>query len=213
MGKPMKNNLAISLIELPSTVDGTLDGKLAKDIYSLLHYPARGVPLLTAEVKRAGFPDTVAINPQYNRENPGHLIPADWQRLLSSDVVGISAITRTAPQSFELARKLKEANPRLKVILGGPHPTALPHESLEYCDIVAMHEGDFTLPEVLNRLADDFEQPALDGVLGIAFKTRDGEIRINRERPFLTSEELSSLPFPDYTPEEIKYITHNVVNT
>src|SRR5262252_2177651 len=186
----MKKDPAVTLIELPSTVDGRLDGKLAKDIYSLLHYPARGVPLLTAELKRAGFADTVAINPEYNRETPGHLNSADWQRLLSSDVVGISAITRTAPQSFELAGKLKEANPRIKVILGGPHPTALPHESLQYCDIVAMHEGDFTLPELLNRLADDFERPALDDILGIAFKTHDGEIRINRDRPFLTSEEL-----------------------
>jgi radical SAM superfamily enzyme YgiQ (UPF0313 family) len=209
----MRNDLAISLIELPSTVDGTLDGKLAKDIYSLLHYPARGVPLLTAEVKRAGFADTVAINPEYNRGMRGHLSPADWQRLLASDVVGISAITRTAPQSFELARRIKEANPRIKVILGGPHPTALPHESLQYCDIVAMHEGDFTLPEVLNRLADDFEQPALEEVLGIAYKTPDGEVHVNRERAFLTSEELSSLPFPEYTPGEIKHITHNVVNT
>src|SRR5215467_6057300 len=92
----MKKDLAVTLIELPSTVDGRLDGKLAKDIYSLLHYPARGVPLLTAEMKRAGFRDTVAINPEYNRGTPGHLNSADWQRLLSSDVVGISAITRTA---------------------------------------------------------------------------------------------------------------------
>src|SRR5260370_20300295 len=125
----MKNDLAVTLIELPSTVDGTLDGKLAKDIYSLLHYPARGVPLLTAEMKSAGFRDTVAVNPEYNQGMRGHLSPDDWQRLLASDVVGISAITRTAPQSFELARRIKETNPRIQVILGGPHPTALPHES------------------------------------------------------------------------------------
>ena len=103
----MKKNLALTLIELPSTVDGTLDGKLAKDIYSLLYYPARGVPLLLAELKQAGFADTVAINPQYNRKSPGHLDDADWQRLMASDVIGISAITRTAPQSFELARRMK----------------------------------------------------------------------------------------------------------
>src|SRR5215470_1372282 len=114
----MKKNLAVTLIELPSTVDGTLDGKLARDIYSLLYYPARGVPLLLAVVKQAGYRNTVAINPQYNKRSPGHLDVDDWQRLLSSDVVGISAITRTAPQSFELARKLKQANSRIKVVFG-----------------------------------------------------------------------------------------------
>jgi radical SAM superfamily enzyme YgiQ (UPF0313 family) len=209
----MRKDLAITLIELPSTVDGTLDGKLAKDIYSLLNYPARGVPLLTAEMKREGFSNTVAINPKYNRKTGGHLDSSDWARLLSSDVVGISAITRTASQSFELARKIKKANPNVKVILGGPHPTALPRESLEFGDIVVTHEGDFTLPEVGRRLSDDFDNPALDDVLGVAYKTSGGEIKINKDRPFLTSEELSSLPFPEYTAEEIKYITHNVVNT
>jgi radical SAM superfamily enzyme YgiQ (UPF0313 family) len=209
----MNKDLAITLIELPSTVDGTLDGHLAKDIYSLLHYPARGVPLLTAEMKRAGFQNTVAINPQYNRGPAGRLSADDWRRMTSSDVVGISAITRTAPQSFELARRLRTINSRVKIIFGGPHSTALPHESLTVGDIVITHEGDFTLPEVAARLADDFERPELSDVPGVAYKTADGEVRINKDRTFLTSEELSSLPFPEYTRSEIKYITHNVVNT
>lgn len=207
-----KKNLAVTLIELPSTVDGTLDGKLAKDIYSLLNYPARGIPLLTAITKGAGFTNTVAINPQYNSATPGHLDGGDWQRLLSSDIVGISAITRTAPQSFELAEKLKRANPKIKVVFGGPHPTALPHESLEYGDVVVMHEGDFTFPEVLERFAETLEHPDLEGVPGIAYNRGD-EARINPERAFLTSEQLSALPFPEYTAGEIRGITHNVVNT
>jgi radical SAM superfamily enzyme YgiQ (UPF0313 family) len=173
----MKEKLSVTLIELPSTVDGTLNGKLAKDIYSLLSYPARGVPLLLAIMKQAGFADTVAINPQYNTKSPGHLDDADWKRLLSSDLVGISAITRTAPQSFELARKIKEANPRIKVVLGGPHPTALPQESLQFSDVAVMHEGDYTFPEVARRVAENVEEPDFDGVLGVAYKSRDGEVR------------------------------------
>jgi radical SAM superfamily enzyme YgiQ (UPF0313 family) len=209
----MNRDLAVTLIELPSTVDGTLNGKLAQDIYSLLSYPARGVPLLLAELKAAGYRDTVAINPQYNRRNPGHLSDSDWARLLSSDVVGISAITRTAPQSFELARKIKRAKPNVKIVFGGPHPTALPNESLAHGDVVVMHEGDHTFPEVAARLRDDLENPDLKSVLGIAWKSAAGEMHINPERPFLTSEQLSALPFPEYTADEIRGITHNVVNT
>src|SRR5215471_6665394 len=209
----MKKSPAVTLIELPSTVDGRLDGRLAKDIYSLLSYPARGVPQLLAVMKHAGYQDTVAINPQYNRKNPGHLDAGDWQRLLASDVVGISAITRTASQSFELARKIKQAKPRIKIVFGGPHPTALPAESLKYGDIVVMHEGDHTLPEVIERLSDDFENPDLGSVPGVAWKSKAGEVRINPDRAFLTSEELSALPFPEYTADEIRGITHNVVNT
>jgi len=212
MGKK-RAELAITLIELPATVDGTLDGKLAKDVYSLLEYPARGVPLLTAILKRAGYADTVAINPKYNRRTKGHLDRGDWARLLSSDVVGISVITRTAPQSLELARRLKEANPRVVIVFGGPHPTALPHEALQYGDVVVRHEGDHTFPELLERYREDLERPHLEDVRGIAYRTVEGEVRFTPDRPFLTSEQLSALPFPEYTENERRYVTHLVVNT
>ncbi len=208
-----RQDLAVTLIELPATVDGTLDGKLAKDVYSLLDYPARGIPLLTAILKKAGYTDTVAINPKYNRRTRGHLDRGDWARLLSSDVVGISAITRTAPQSLELARRLKEANPRIRVVFGGPHPTALPEEALQVADVVVRHEGDHTFPELLDRFREDLERPFLDDVLGIAYRTSEGEIRLTPNRPFLTSEQLSALPFPEYTEGERRGVTHLVVNT
>ncbi len=208
-----REELAITLIELPATVDGTLDGKLAKDVYSLLNYPARGIPLLTAILKKAGYADTVAINPKYNRRTKGHLDRGDWARLLASDVVGISVITRTAPQSLELARRLKEANPRLVIVFGGPHPTALPHEALQYGDVVVRHEGDHTFPELLERYREDFERPHLEDVRGIAYRTSEGEVRLTPDRPFLTSAQLSALPFPEYTEGERRFVTHLVVNT
>jgi len=208
-----RQDLAVTLIELPATVDGTLEGKLARDVYSLLDYPARGIPLLTAIVKKAGYTDTVAINPKYNRWSRGHLDRGDWARLLASDVVGISAITRTAPQSLELARRLKEANPRVKIVFGGPHPTALPEEALQVADVVVRHEGDYTFPEVLERFREDIERPYLEDVLGIAYRTPEGDVRVTRDRPFLTSEQLSALPFPEYTENERRSVTHLVVNT
>ncbi|MCS6816843.1 MAG: B12-binding domain-containing radical SAM protein [Blastocatellia bacterium] len=208
-----RKELAITLIELPATVDGTLDGKLAKDVYSLLDFPARGIPLLTAIVKAAGYANTVAINPKYNRRTKGHLDRGDWARLLSSDIVGISVITRTAPQSLELARLLKEANPRIVVVFGGPHPTALPQEALQYGDVVVRHEGDYTFPELLERYCEHFERPHLEDVRGIAYRTSEGEVRLTPDRPFLTSEQLSALPFPEYTENERRFVTHLVVNT
>jgi radical SAM superfamily enzyme YgiQ (UPF0313 family) len=62
-------------------------------------------------------------------------------------------------------------------------------------------------------LQDNLDEPDLRAVKGIAYKTADGQVHINPERTFLTSEQLSALPFPEYTINEIKYITHNVVNT
>ena len=205
-------DLSLTIVELPATVDGRLDGRIAKDVYSLFRYPARGVPLLEAVCRRAGYDDIVTLDPQYNRP-PGRLDVDDWKRLASTDVLGLSVITRTANQSFELARRVRAINPRVKILFGGPHPTALPEESLEFGDVVVTHEGDHTLPRLLERLQDNLGDPQLTDLPGVNYLGRDGEILRNPDRPYLTSEELSALPFPVYSDRVNRGITHNVVNT
>jgi radical SAM superfamily enzyme YgiQ (UPF0313 family) len=205
-------NLRLTIVELPATVDGRLDGRIAKDVYSLFRYPARGVPLLEAVCRRAGYHDIVTLDPQYNR-TPGHLDADDWKRLASTDVLGVSVITRTANQSFELARRVRAINPCVKIVFGGPHPTALPEESLQYGDVVVTHEGDSTLPQLLDRLQDNLEYPHLSDLLGVSYLGREGEVIRNPDRPYLTGEELSALPFPLYSDRVNRGITHNVVNT
>ena len=204
--------LRITLVELPATVDGRLDGCLAKDVYSLFRFPARGVPLLEAICRRAGYEDIVTIIPQYNRV-PGRLDVGDWKRLADTDVLGLSVITRTANQSFELARRVRAANPCVKILFGGPHPTALPEESLQFGDVVVTHEGDYTLPLLLERLEDNLRDPYLTDLQGVNYLGRDSEIIRNPDRPYRTSEELSALPFPVYSDQMSRGITHNVVNT
>src|SRR5208337_1208126 len=205
-------NLRLTIVELPATVDGRLDGRMAKDVYSLFRFPARGVPLLAAVCRRAGYDDVVTLDPQYNRA-AGRLDAEDWKRLANTDVLGLSVITRTANQSFELARRVRALNPRVKIVFGGPHPTALPEESLQFGDVVVSHEGDYTLPLLLERLQDNLEQPYLDDLLGVSYLGREREIIRNPDRPYLTSEELSELPFPLYPDRVNRGITHNVVNT
>ena len=205
-------DLRVTLVELPATVDGRLEGRMAKDMYSLLRLPARGVPLLEAICRKAGCADMVTLDPQYNRQS-GRLDADDWRRLAETDVLGLSVITRTANQSFELAARVRALNPRVKILFGGPHPTALPDESLLFGDVVVTHEGDHTLPVVLERLADDLENPDLRDVQGVCYRRPTREITYNPDRPFLSTAELSALPFPVFSPRVKKGITHNVVNT
>ena len=204
-------DLSVTFVELPATVDGRLDGPSAKDVYSLFRYPGRGVPLLEAVCRRAGYEDVVTLDPQYN--GGGHLDADDWKRLADTDVLGVSVITRTANQSFELARRVRALNPDVKIIFGGPHPTALPEESLLFGDMVVSHEGDATLPLLLDRLQENLSQPHLRDLLGVSYRGREGEVVGNPDRPFLTGEELSALPFPLYSDRVNRGITHNVVNT
>jgi radical SAM superfamily enzyme YgiQ (UPF0313 family) len=88
------------------------------------------------------------------------------------DVVGISAITRTQPPSYDLARRLKEWNPNIRILFGGPHVTAFPEEALQYGDVVVRREGDATLVKIAERLAEDLEDPFLGASPGFRSGTK-----------------------------------------
>ena len=208
----MKEDLRIGLVELYATEDGTLFGPRLKDLYSLVKLPSRATELLAAILRKQGFSAVKTYNPLYNRFR-GRFHPEELKELAGMDVVGISSITRTQPPSYELARRLKELNPKIRILFGGPHVTAFPEEALQHGDVVIRREGDATIVEIAERLAGDSEDPFLGDIRGISFRGRQGEIIHNAERPFLTSEELSRLPFPDWPEPVLKGISHSVIVT
>ncbi len=208
----MKRHLRIGLIEPYATKDGTLFGPRMKDLYSLVRLPSRAVDLLAAILRERGFASTRAYNPLYNRHR-GRFHPEELKELAELDVVGISSITRTQPPSYELARRLKGLNPGVWTVFGGPHVTALPEEALQYGDVVVRREGDASLVEVMERLAEDRQNPCLEEIQGISYRDRNGEIRHNPDRAFLSSEQLSALPLPVYPDAVRKGINHSVIVT
>ena len=68
-----------------------------------------------------------------------------------ADLVGISAITATAPRAYELAGGFRRCG--VPVVLGGPHPTLLPEEAAAYADVVFRGEAEGAWP----ALIADFE--------------------------------------------------------
>lgn len=56
------------------------------------------------------------------------------------DVVGITAMTATAPRAYELASLFKRNG--AKVILGGIHPSVLPNEAAQFADAVVVGEAE-----------------------------------------------------------------------
>jgi radical SAM superfamily enzyme YgiQ (UPF0313 family) len=208
----MKKNLRIGLIEPYATKDGTLWGPRMRDLYSVVRLPSRAIDLLAAILSNRGFPSVRAFNPLYNRHR-GRFHPEELRELADMDVVGISSITRTQPPAYELARRLKALNPEIRIVFGGPHVTALPEEALQHGDLVVRREGDVTFVELLERLAENRADPFLEDVQGVSYRDRYGNTCHNPDRPFLTSEELSALPFPLYPSEVLKGINNSVVVT
>jgi radical SAM superfamily enzyme YgiQ (UPF0313 family) len=208
----MRKDLRIGLIEPYATRDGTLWGPRMKDLYSLVRLPSRAIDLLAAILGGEGFSSVTTYNPLYNRHG-GRFHPEELGELASMDVVGISSITRTQPPGYELARRLKGLNPDIWTVFGGPHVTALPEEALQHGDVVIRREGDATLPELMERLAEDRLNPFLKDVQGISYRDRHGDLHHNPDRPFLNCEQLSALPFPVYTRAVRKGIDNTVVVT
>src|SRR5262245_57711924 len=53
---------------------------------------------------------------------------------IDADLVGITAITGTAPRAYDLARQFRARG--VPVVLGGVHPTLMPEEAMEHADAV-----------------------------------------------------------------------------
>jgi radical SAM superfamily enzyme YgiQ (UPF0313 family) len=71
------------------------------------------------------------------------------------DIVGISTMTANAPRAYKMAMEFKKRGKT--VVLGGVHPTVLPHESIRYADAIVIGEAEDTWGMLLN----DFEQGKL----------------------------------------------------
>ena len=71
------------------------------------------------------------------------------RRIIESDVVGISIMTPTANRGYAIADAVRKANPKARIIIGGSHATALPHEALEHADMVVTGEGEGRIIEAV----------------------------------------------------------------
>ncbi|MAT71766.1 MAG: B12-binding domain-containing radical SAM protein [Planctomycetaceae bacterium] len=69
----------------------------------------------------------------------------------SADLVGISAITGTAPRAYEIADELRARG--VTVVLGGVHPTLMPEEAAQHADAVVAGYAEQSWPQLLHDFA------------------------------------------------------------
>ena len=76
----------------------------------------------------------------------------------AADLVGITAMTPTAPRGYAIADAFRRRG--IRVVMGGMHVSKLPEEALAHCDAVVMGEAE----ELWPRLVADFERGSLDRI-------------------------------------------------
>lgn len=108
-------------------------------------------------------------------------------------VVGFTATTPTVKTVWHLADHAKTLSSAL-IVVGGPHPSALPYESIEKSgiDVVVVGEGEETLKEICARVE---MKKTLEGIKGCVIK-ENGRIIDNGSRALI--KDIDSLPFPAF---------------
>ncbi len=93
-----------------------------------------------------------------------------------ADLVGISAITGTAPRSYELAAHFRRRG--IPVVLGGVHPTLMPDEAARHADSVVVGYAEQTWPQLLRdfvggRMQSRYDQGHDLSLANLPFPRRD----------------------------------------
>jgi anaerobic magnesium-protoporphyrin IX monomethyl ester cyclase len=117
-------------------------------------------------------------------------------RELDPAVVGLTAVTPLVHRAREIARLAKELRPEVTTVLGGPHLSSLPKETMETCpefDLGVLGEGDFTFQEILKG------RPPSE-LSGVAWRCEDG-IGV---RPPVEIDDLDTLPFPEWSVYDLR---------
>jgi anaerobic magnesium-protoporphyrin IX monomethyl ester cyclase len=105
-------------------------------------------------------------------------------------IVGLTASTFQTKQTKTLTRYLKTLNEKTRIVIGGPHPSALKQDALKdfpYVDIAVLGEGEKPFVEIV-------EEVPLHQINGICY--REGSKVINNP-PSPLLQDLDKLPFPD----------------
>jgi radical SAM superfamily enzyme YgiQ (UPF0313 family) len=144
-------------------------------VYSMIALPRLGLPLLGALLKKRGCDVTI-----YCQDMSG----IDMNDMLSSDLIGISTITSTAPEAYRLADEARNAG--IPVVMGGSHVTFLPDEALQHADYCARGEGEETLIELIDAIESGSEPV---GIKGLSYRSGD-EIIHNPDRELICTSML-----------------------
>lgn len=118
-------------------------------------------------------------------------------------VIGISFMTPMYNEAVALGKIIKDFNPHIPVIAGGPHVSALPGEILEEggADYVVIGEGEHTVLELINYLVGSGKAEVED-IRGIAYR-ENGHVKITPKRDLI--QDLDALPFPAWHLFDMKY--------
>jgi anaerobic magnesium-protoporphyrin IX monomethyl ester cyclase len=152
--------------------------------------PSLGLLMLGAVARRAGYEPFVI---EAAAENLTLRQVIDRVARIRPGLVGVTATTLSVFSAHAVAEGVKQLDPGIVTVIGGPHVSAVPGETLTLfpqVDLAVIGEGENTLIELLAALNDGGD---LSAVAGLAL--RDGDrVKVTDKRSPIRN--LDTLPFP-----------------
>lgn len=153
--------------------------------------PSLGLAYLASFIRQYNYSPFIIEPAAFNL---GYSDILDRIRSIKPAYVGISSSTTTIVNAAKMAELIKAYDPGITTIIGGPHITAVPYETMvrfKHFDIGVIGEGEFILRDLLEILRTNGD---LRLVHGIALRDKNGSVIINKRREYI--EDLDILPMP-----------------
>ncbi|MCW4005082.1 MAG: B12-binding domain-containing radical SAM protein [Candidatus Bathyarchaeota archaeon] len=153
-----------------------------------------GLGYLVAVLEESRYDVTVLdcqVNPPSQQQLETQLAQSN------ADIVGVTTSTLTYWPAVHVAQTAKKVLPNALTVLGGPHVTALPEQTLNEApdvDVIVRGEGEKTMLD-LAAFASNGGASGLAAIDGITFRG-NGQIQHTRDRAFI--QDLDELPHPAY---------------
>ncbi|MCC6933479.1 MAG: radical SAM protein [Deltaproteobacteria bacterium] len=165
-----------------------------KDIANVL--PPLGIGYIAAVLEQNKFTVSIidARATELSLSQVEEIVSSSWP-----DIIGVTATVLDINRALEFGTAIKKRFAHTILLLGGPHLTSLPKETLEQScyDIGVIGEGEFTMLELAQAWTQAADQNdfwlRLKSIGGLVFK-HNGEIIATPGRGYI--QDLDALPFP-----------------
>jgi anaerobic magnesium-protoporphyrin IX monomethyl ester cyclase len=159
------------------------------------YWPPLGLAYIAAVLEKSGHKVQILDRDHILRKNRFDFAQTDEVTIgliedFGSEIVGFSATTPNVSDVNSFSNKIKEINPKIITVIGGPHCVGEPVSTLELCkgiDMLVRGEGEMVMLDISEGMD-------LTNIGSLTYRDKNGDIISNPDRPLI--EPLDSLPFP-----------------
>jgi anaerobic magnesium-protoporphyrin IX monomethyl ester cyclase len=179
--------MKVLLINPPYTAEERYGKDLGK--FGPLNEPL-GLAYLAANLEKGGHEVSILDSPALELTREGI---CEHIRKNKYGLVGVTMLTPMFNRSMEVVKAVRNFFPDILIVVGGPHPTILPEETLttnREIDFAVIGEGEVIFLNLVNALEDN---NPIEEISGIAYRKED-KVIINSPPQMVA--DLDELPIP-----------------